>query len=157
MGMPMSLFCAALLLSSCFAPVKMATKEQMLHQRITQVQNKSRAEIFDKTLKWVSLNFKSGKEVIDYQNRETGSIIAKGIIPNVDYGAMVRGNLHFTLSIDIKEDGKMRFDYGSIQMLVNWDGVHEIGDTEGVHEAARREFALLNEAILASVSKSDDF
>jgi hypothetical protein len=152
-------FALLLTLSSCMN-IRMATKEQMTHQHIAQPAASSREVVFERAMKWIALNFKSAKQVIDYSDKASGSIIAKGIIPRVDYGASVNGDLHFTLSIDIKEDGKMRFSYGGVEMWADniFGGAPiRVGDTEGVHAAARREFAKLNDQMVAAVNSANDF
>jgi hypothetical protein len=139
----------------CALP-KTATKEQMKHEYVSEYTGISKDQIFDKSLRWIAQNFRSAKDVIDYQDKASGSIIAKGIIPNVDYGAMINGDLHFTLTIDCR-DGKARYIYTNIDMQAELSGVHHIGDTQGVHEAATREFQKLNTSIDQAIVSKDGF
>jgi hypothetical protein len=129
----------------------------MKHEFVLQYSGVTKDDIFDRTLRWTAQNFRSAKDVIDYQDKPSGTIIAKGIIPNVDYGAMVKGDLHFTLTIDCR-DGKARYNYTNIDMVaeVSNQEIH-VGDTQNVHEAAQREFQNLNISLAQAVNSKDGF
>lgn len=139
----------------------MATKEQMTHEYTQQYMGVSKNDIYDRSFRWIAQNFKSAKEVIDYQDKASGSIIAKGIISDVKYLNNFHlnsiGDLHFTLTIDCR-DGKARYVYTNVEMQVMVsNGMGRIGDTQEVHQAADREFQKLNESIAKAVTTKDGF
>lgn len=71
--------------------------------------------IYNKTLQWVSLNFKSAKDVIQFTDEEKNRIIIKANFKTDLF--MKEGWIGYTLTIDFK-DGKLKylftdFDYYS--------------------------------------------
>jgi hypothetical protein len=105
---------------------KKATPEQTQHEFVKEYTDISKDLIFERAIKWIAQNFKSAKQVIDYQDKSAGTLIAKGIIPDVKYepsigpefGRVVK--MSFTLTLDIK-DGKARFDYTNVKAVSDAD------------------------------------
>lgn len=148
----------SLLLVSC-GTNKLATAEQMKHEFIVDFPNTSKDALYDKTIRWIAQNFKSAKDVIDVQDRINGTIIAKGIIPQVwfdDYGLRKYSNLSFTLTFDAR-DNKARLNYTNIDMTDMGEVIHRLHDVEGVHIAAHKEFEKMNEALFNAITNEDKF
>jgi hypothetical protein len=69
----------------------------------------NKSEAFENTLEWVALNFGSANQVIQYQNKERGKIILKGMLKD-EY------RTEFTLSI-IFLDGTWSYSLSNIKSL----------------------------------------
>ncbi len=142
--------------SGC-ASSKEATSEQTKHEYIKDFSDIKKEDLFDRSMKWITQNFRSGKQVIDYQDKTAGTIIAKGIILDVNFGNILNGNLGFTLTIDMK-DNRAKFSFTNVMPINPSDGqeVTGISQTERVHIAAKKEFdKLVNDITKAMSTKSD--
>mgnify|MGYP000420393192 CR=1 FL=1 len=75
---------------------------------VVEVSGLSQQELFDKTRQWFSQYFVSGKSVVDYENRELGTIIGNGVseIGRDPFG-MITYSIHYNIKIETK-DGKFR-------------------------------------------------
>lgn len=95
----------SLLLFSC-ATYPQLPKEKLTIQKIIE-SSKNKDLLFQDSIDWITQSFKSAKEVIEYQDSDTGKIIGKGIIP-VEYrkGTPVNTNFRFVLEI---KDQRVRF------------------------------------------------
>lgn len=73
-----------------------------------EVQDMDQKVLFNKTRQWFSEYFVSGESVIDYEDKEAGTIIGNGIadVGSEAFGIIQHG-IHFTLRVDTK-DGKLR-------------------------------------------------
>ena len=64
-------------------------------------------EIFTKSLQWLAKTYTDAKEVIEFQDIESGKIIGRGmstVIFNPTLIAPINVNIQYTLTIDIKDD-----------------------------------------------------
>lgn len=81
------------------------------YTEIVYADSVSKKELFDRSLEWLALNYKSANDVIQLQNEATGKIIAKGLFK--EYLSLMGGltvydcSVYHTLKIDIKE-GRVR-------------------------------------------------
>lgn len=83
-----------------FAPVESSS--------VVEVSGLSQQELFDKTRQWFSQYFVSGESVVDYENREIGTIIGNGIAQiGRDPFGMIGYSIHYNIKIETK-DGKFR-------------------------------------------------
>ena len=85
---------------------------------VIDVPNKTKDQIFEGSKIWIAQSFKSANNVIQYADKETGSIIGKGSIkyPCVgftDCGAFGNDNVNFTIKIDSK-DNKARVNISDV-------------------------------------------
>lgn len=76
---------------------------------IIDVPNKTKDQIFEGSKIWIAQSFKSANNVIQYADKDTGSIIGKGNIQYpcdgfIDCGAFGKDIVNFTIKIDIKND-----------------------------------------------------
>lgn len=75
---------------------------------VVEVSGLSQQELFDKTRQWFSQYFVSGESVVDYENREIGTIIGNGISQvGRDPFGMIGYSIHYNIKIETK-DGKFR-------------------------------------------------
>lgn len=132
-----------------------ATTEEMTHEYVIDYPGITKDEIFERAIKWIALNFKSAKQVIDYQDKSAGSIIAKGILPEVSLeGRYV--DISFTLSIDVKEN-KARYVFTNVSALYNNKELKDLDGKQQLHLGATAEFTKVVDLISKDVLKKDDF
>lgn len=79
----------------------------------------SRDKIFTSTKIWIAENFRSAKSVIEYENKEEGTLIGNGIIPYPCSGleciAKADWKVPFTMRIDMK-DNKFKLTFSNIRL-----------------------------------------
>ncbi len=82
------------------------------------VDGKSKDQIFDASKIWIAKSFKSANNVVQYEDKASGTIIGKGNIkfPCYDFtscGAFGNDRVNFTVKIDSK-DNKARISFSDI-------------------------------------------
>lgn len=95
---------AALLFAGCAGhPYKPSELSNVI-----EIPGKDQKALYHKTRQWFSQYFVSGKSVVDYENPETGTIIANGTsrVGSDPFG-IIKYNIKFNIRIDTK-DGKLR-------------------------------------------------
>lgn len=90
-------------------------------ERIVNAAGFSKEQIYDGTKIWIAQNFRSAKAVLEYENKEDGTIIGNGSIPYPR--RMVDAKVPFTMRVDIKE-GKFRLTFTNLQ--VSWDAHYSV-------------------------------
>lgn len=138
---------AALALSGCSIRTA-ANDEQKKHEFVLDSLSAGKEKIFNQTMKWIAENFRSAKQVIDYQDKQAGTIIAKGAV-NVD-----QITVFFTLIIDIKEN-KMRLNYKDLEYRLAGE-LTSLRSAE-YHEKSHRVFEETNQALRSYIVKREDF
>lgn len=96
-----SLLCFSALLVGCagqqFQPSQNTT--------VVAVDGKDKLEIYDAARQWFSSYFVSGESVIDYENREVGTIIGKGMGQfGSDPFGLIDYRAHYTLKVETKNN-----------------------------------------------------
>jgi len=93
-------------------------------KKILDAPGYSKEQIFDGAKIWISENFRSAKAVLEYENKETGTIIGNGIIPYPCQGWKCVGTgdwkVSFTMRVDIK-DQKFRLTFSNLRL--SWPSV----------------------------------
>ncbi|MCK9170445.1 MAG: DUF4468 domain-containing protein [Treponema sp.] len=84
-------------------------------ERIIESQN-TKEQLYVMSLQWVSKAFISAKTVIDFQDKEAGSIIGKGRIGNIDKENNISNLYDVLFKIDVK-DNKARIQINSAEAL----------------------------------------
>lgn len=92
--------------------VTLPTPTEKKMEDITEVVNipdKSKDQIFEGSKIWIAQSFKSANNVIQYADKEVGSIIGKGNIQYpcdgfIDCGAFGSDRVNFTIKIDSKDN-----------------------------------------------------
>ncbi|MBT6997699.1 MAG: DUF4468 domain-containing protein [Prolixibacteraceae bacterium] len=77
-------------------------------QEVIEIENKSKDDLFNKTIEWITLNYNSADDVIQLKDKELGKIIIKGNFSSSMY--MKQGWINHTLVLDFK-DNKLRYKY----------------------------------------------
>ena len=91
--------------------------DQLVYSEVVK-HNKNKDDAFELSKIWLANSFNDSKAVIEYSNKEDGTIVGKGIFRNVDYGMLFIANTRFTLKIDIK-DNKSRLSFKSMLIIPN--------------------------------------
>jgi len=90
-------------------------------ERIVEAPGFSKDQIYSSCKIWIAENFKSAKAVMEYDNKEEGTIIGNGVIPYPCSGMSCWGmsdwQVPFTMRTDIK-DQKFRLTFSNIR--VTW-------------------------------------
>lgn len=101
-------------LGGCAGMPEMTQTQQAMPEisQIIEVPNKPKDKIFEESKVWIAQSFKSANNVIQYSDKETGSIIGKGNIQYpcdgfIDCTTFGEDRINFTIKIDTK-DGKAR-------------------------------------------------
>jgi hypothetical protein len=100
----------SLIFSGCLQPV--VPSSQLVYTEIVE-HNQKGAESYELSKMWLANIFNDSKAVIEYDNKEKGTVIGKGIFPSVSYGTMVAGKTSFTLEIEVK-DNKSRITFSNM-------------------------------------------
>lgn len=121
-------------LVGCVTPMT-PTKQSMPDiTQIIEVPNKSKDQIFEDSKIWIAQSFKSANNVIQYADKDTGSIIGKGNIQYpcdglIDCGAFGNDKVNFTIKIDTK-DNKARVTINDVtrtNLTYVQGGINNIG------------------------------
>ena len=88
----------------------------------------SKEQIFDGAKIWISENFRSAKAVLEYENKEAGTIIGNGDIPFPCQGLQCMGTggwrVGFTMRADIK-DQKFRLTFTNLRIFGTDRGLYD--------------------------------
>jgi hypothetical protein len=88
----------------------------------------SKNQIFDGAKIWISENFRSAKAVLEYENKETGTIIGNGNIPFPCQGWKCMGTggwkVSFSMRTDIK-DQKFRLTFTNLRVFGTDRGLYD--------------------------------
>lgn len=92
-----------------------AQKADMSYQKVVELPNQSKDQIYEKSKQWIASTFKSAKAVIEYENKLDGTIIGNGSIdrPATSINPMASGQVRFLMREDIKE-GKVRLTFENL-------------------------------------------
>ena len=95
---------SAFLTTGCVTQKHIPSEETI----VISAAGQSKKTIFHKARQWFSEYFVSGKSVVDYEDKEAGTIIAKGTarIGSDPFG-IIGHHMKFSIRIDVK-DGKFR-------------------------------------------------
>lgn len=88
-----------------------ADPETLIIQNIIETPGINKNQIYDGIRLWLAENFRSSRTVIDYENRERGSLIIKGLLPypceekgSFKCSIMSTWKVRFTMKIEVKDD-----------------------------------------------------
>ncbi len=109
------IFLLIVFISGCNQPIP---SSQLTYSEVIE-HNEPASNSFEISKMWLANTFNDSKSVIEYSNKENGTIIGKGISTNIYYGTFI-GNLStkYTLKIEVK-DNKTRFTFSDMILLSN--------------------------------------
>lgn len=99
------------------AGIQPATETKI--ERIVEIQGYEKNHIYDSVRMWIAENFKSAKKVIEYEDKNTGTIIGNGNIQYLCQGidCMAVDNkwrVFFTIRVDVKNN-KFRITFTNLK------------------------------------------
>lgn len=77
-------------------------------QGVIEVEGLQKDKIYQKSLEWIALNYRSADDVIQFKNQDAGKIIAKGSFISNRFGK--KGWIRHILVLDFK-DGRYRYTF----------------------------------------------
>jgi len=104
----------AVLFASC-ATFEAIPESKLSYQEIVEVDGISKDILFDKSAKWLAESFRSYKSVVEYTNKEDGSIIGDG---SIYVPVPIGGNVLFALKIETK-DNRARLTFSNMRFAQN--------------------------------------
>jgi len=104
---------AGIMLAAC-ATYGKVNPADLQSEKIFQVPNLSKDEIFERSKMWIARNFKSAKAVIEYENKEKGTIIGNGAVSTSINMGLSPITATFTMQEDIKS-GRVRLKIDNVQ------------------------------------------
>ncbi|MCI2230288.1 DUF4468 domain-containing protein [Polaribacter sp. MSW13] len=132
---------------------------------IFEIKNKNKSELYSNINKWISINYTSSKDVIQMNDKESGTIIIKGI-NKVNYTNKITtkgvfksiqehlvkvNRFNHLIEINIK-DNKFRIIYALLKVNnkdYGWNKiVFDCISLNGINEVELEKFNLINDAIL---------
>ena len=129
---------------------------------VVSVPNQTKIEIYTKARQWFTNYFISGESVIDYEDKESGTIIGKGVAENGNINYVVPSRINYKIKVDTK-DNKMRVSVNLINYTQHTS--YDIGyvnspfTTEKSEKKARatmeKAISSLKEYVLSSKNMSD--
>jgi hypothetical protein len=94
-------------------------------ENIVELPNTSKTEIYNRALAYVAKNFRSGKDVIQLQDKDAGKIIGKGSIkydaPGFNPGTFYSGYFRFMIMVDCK-DNKYKYSISQVSHESDHEG-----------------------------------
>ncbi len=146
-------------ISALAGSVNAETKEpkQNLNEitEIVIVEGQNKEQLFEASKVWIAKSFKSANNVIQYADKNTGSIIGKGNFPYpcdgfIDCNAFGKDVINFTIKIDTKDD-KVRIIFSDIKRL-------SLTPLRGaISPSLGKEFAITQEKQQKKVKEKFDF
>jgi hypothetical protein len=95
------------------------TEEDRTIEKVFDAPGYSKDQVFDATKIWVAENFRSAKAVLEYENKDAGTIIGNGSIPYPCKGLECIGasdwKVPFTMRVDVK-DQKFRLTFTNVHL-----------------------------------------
>ena len=80
------------------------------YEEVVEVSGQSKDELYDKLRRFVVLNYNSANNVIQLDDKDSGNIIVKGLIPyDINWGGVSSYNSRHTLDIKVK-DGRYKYE-----------------------------------------------
>lgn len=99
------------------------TEEETTVVQVYEAPGYTKDQLFDGAKRWIAENFRSAESVIEYEDRNGGTIIGHGnmmIDPpmkrGVSYYSVYRGRVGFKLKVETK-DGRLRLSFTNVSLL----------------------------------------
>jgi hypothetical protein len=159
-------FFAMLLLTSC-AGLEPVPESERTFEGVFAAPGFTKDQIFTATRIWIAENFRSAKAVIEYENKEDGTLIGNGVISypcdGIDCIAKGDWKVPFTMRVDTK-DQKFRLTFSNLRLTWPPSSNYPAADgpmvQRGQLDAVRPKLLAFGPGILESMSsnkKASDF
>ncbi|HQI00417.1 MAG TPA: DUF4468 domain-containing protein [Deltaproteobacteria bacterium] len=142
------------------ASVKPIPESERTFSKVIDVQGYTRDQIFDSSRRWVEANLWEAKDMIETEDRASGTIISNGIIMYPDpsgFHAMLGLHKHvlFKMKLDAQND-KFKVTFSSIRIAHHDDkgGLREEPLTyKGDLEVVKTELLSFGDGILSTITR----
>lgn len=108
----------AIMVSGCAGMLPIAEADRTFNA-VFETPGSSKDKIFNATKVWIAENFRSAKAVIEYENKEEGTLIGNGVIPypcsGLECVAKANWTVPFTMRVDMKEQ-KFKLTFTNISI-----------------------------------------
>lgn len=140
------------------------TDEERTIVQVYEAPGFTKDQLYTTARMWIAQNFKSAKAVIEYENKDEGTIIGNGNIPFPCKGFDCLGfgdtRVPFTMKVETK-DGKIRITFTNINMAwpASYNGGIPIRAADGPvrqrrhYEAIKPELLKMGDQIVASAGQ----
>lgn len=112
----------------------------IIYKEVVDVDSINKSQLYKNALSWITVKFKSAKDVIQFSDPGSGSIIAKGNF-NAYMGKNHAGIIKFTFKIDTK-DNKYKYEFSNLSHAGDLDYYPEYGACEGMIKTKDKTFAI---------------
>lgn len=116
-----ALIAVAVMLTIGCAGMQPVAEADRTFEGVFEAQGASKEQIFNATKIWIAENFRSAKSVIEYENKEEGTLIGNGVISypctGLDCIARHDWSVPFTMRVDMK-DQKFKLTFSNIR--ISW-------------------------------------
>lgn len=102
------LFLGIIALTGCAGYGTIVTDPDERRSEHIEEHRQSQEVAFDRLMRWAAQTYNSAQDVVQYENREAGSVVLKGV--HYVTRAGVRVPLQYTATIDVR-DRRVRFRY----------------------------------------------
>lgn len=121
--------------ASAATPAQLAEVQKPIEQ-VFEAPGHTKDEIYNAAKIWIAESFRSAKAVIEYDNKDEGTIIGNGLIPYPCKGAFdclskSDWKVRFTVRIDTKDD-KFRLTFSN--MNLTWPAAYRSGIATPAHD-----------------------
>lgn len=122
-GSVIAFFALAAGAASAATPAQLAEINKPVEQ-VFEAPGYDKAQIYGSTKVWIAENFRSAKAVMEYENKEEGTLIGNGVIPYpckgfLDCLGKPEWKVRFTMRVDTKDE-KFRVTFSNINLI--WPG-----------------------------------
>jgi hypothetical protein len=135
-----SLVAAILFTFGVMGCISMAPVEKRTQEMIVELPKTTKKANYIKSLEWFTLTFKSGKDVIDFKDEESGKIVGKGYI---NFGEFTGSKIYVFMTVEVK-DNKARITCVA-QNLTFPENTRDIDANLELPEVLVKTKALMNE------------
>jgi hypothetical protein len=108
----------SVVLSGCSGFHAMSPDEMQI-QKVVEVPNTPKDVLFDKSRMWYAAAFRSATAVIQYENKENGTIMGNGVVS--DLIMMTPCDMRFSVATEVK-DNKARITATGLSINLNHKG-----------------------------------
>jgi hypothetical protein len=143
------------------------TDEDRRIEQVYEVPGHTRDQIYSAARMWIAENFKSAKAVIEYENKEEGTLIGNGIIqyPCSGFSCVLKEDwtVPFTMRVETKE-GRFRVTFTNIHLA--WPARYSSGISTAASdfpvrrqkdiEIIRPKLLEMGEAVKAAVIRNEN-
>ncbi|MGN8224530.1 DUF4468 domain-containing protein [Gracilimonas sp. BCB1] len=145
-----SLLGLILVIASCASTTPLSEDQR----EVVTVENHSlsQAEAYTKSLLWVAETYNSANEVLQLQNKETGTLVVSALNTITRAGGLVSFSVSYNMTIDFNEE-QVRFTQRIGSPQDPSIGGISSADAEKMHQ----HFESLRISLLDYLTKSDDF